>query len=114
IAGDGGMVMITTGTGTLFTPKGTIGVQGGDGGMWQAHTGNGGNTTSGQAGSSGDIGAGSVPGDGGSISLTSSTPPPGDTSTSRIEYDGLLGAQGGNASGNLCITGDGGISLKGG
>ena len=81
IAGNGGMVMITTGTGTLFTPKGIIGVQGGDGGMWQARTGNGGNTASGQAGNSGDIGAGSVPGDAGLISLTSSTPPPGDTST---------------------------------
>lgn len=98
--GDGGSIFLTTDSGAIITPKGTMGVAGGDGGRFNATTGDGGDSTNANAGSSGLIGDNSGGGSGGMVNIISKT---GD-----VTVNGSIIAVGGSAKGNLSSTGDGG------
>lgn len=102
--GDGGSVTLKSDSGKItLTKAGTI-ATGGDGGTFLAHTGDGGNSTTARAGSSGNIDKNSGGGKGGQITITSKT---GDVTNA-----GILVVQGGSAYGNHSVTGNGGISLQ--
>ena len=103
--GDGGTVIVTTDSGAIYTPRGTIGAAGADGGPWKALTGRGGDTNSGIGGSSGTIGKNSTAGDAGFVQIISKT---GD-----ITIAGPIVLNGGSAYNNLSETGSGGNSLDG-
>lgn len=101
-AGNGGDIFISSNSGNIITPKGTIGAAGADGGVMNCSTGNGGSTLKGSGGNSGDIGANSSGGDAGFVSISSIS--------GNITIDGVIVIPGGLALGNTSKTGNGGSS----
>lgn len=103
--GKGGQVIVITMEGNIFTPKGTIGAAGADGGLWLAKTGKGGDTLDGVAGTSGSIGVNSSGAKGGEVKL--------NAAKGNITINGVIVIPGGAGNGSFAITGDAGSAVKG-
>ena len=101
--GDGAFVILSTDSGDIFTPKGTLGATGADGGFFSPITGKGGDSKGQNAGDSGSIGSTSSGGAGGFIQIISKT---GD-----VTIGGVLLTSGGSTYGGTSTTGDGGKSF---
>jgi hypothetical protein len=107
--GKGGEVTLVTTSGNIISPRGGIVTAGGDGGTAFNQTGDGGSTTIGIGGGSGNIGANSNGGDAGPITLKSMY--------GNVTVGGALILRGAIASNSGDRTGDGGsakINGKGG